>query len=342
MKITCNSDQAAAGVLKLVDPNIALLLGHPEEVQLRHYVNSWAKSAVKGYRLVKIIAEREKSLSKDTTAAAKRRVKFMGFSNVATQLSDAEAEEDCGEREPYSEDEEDCAVASDSSGYVASRPIPNVPADVASTSGVRQSPRKRAKISPPYQDSPPEAAPSAEGWKALRIPVYQVRRPTGHVETKLPFSPPCAPKIPRALPSAPPLEHGTLLNEYARKQTPLTTPIPENPLQFVADDVRDQFPITPLFKGSIDWRLIAVDSVLSLLRRRQLNDVHAGLYHTNALITAERLLLWVRPCLLNTEGPTFSEEFGGGELLHFWTRNDDMWAELLYKKNLELSYVIHI
>ncbi|PIO66652.1 hypothetical protein TELCIR_11630 [Teladorsagia circumcincta] len=246
-------------------------------------------------------------------------------------------------------------------------------------------------------DSPPETAPSAERWEALRIPVYQVRRPTGHVERKLPFSPSCAPEKPRALPSAPPLEHGTHLNEYARRQTPLTTSIPENPFEFVADDVRDRFPITPLFKGSTDWRLIAVDSVLSLLRRRQLNVVHAGLYHANALITAERLLLWeydpsaelypydennqlsklltaadgdafyknrkssvvivlkpaaeiatvvllgeIRRCLLNTEGPTLSEEFGGGELLHFRTRNDDMWAELLYKKNLELSHVIHV
>ncbi|PIO68382.1 hypothetical protein TELCIR_09833 [Teladorsagia circumcincta] len=141
-------------------------------------------------------------------------------------------------------------------------------------------------------DSPPETAPSAEGWKAPRIPVYQVRRPTGHVEHRLPFSPPCAAEMPRALPSAPPLEHGTLLNEYARKRTPLTTSIPKNLFEFVADDVTDEFAITPLFEGSTNWRLIAVDSVLSLLRRRQLNVVHAGLYHANSLITAERLLLW--------------------------------------------------
>ncbi|KAK6030332.1 hypothetical protein OSTOST_03538 [Ostertagia ostertagi] len=120
-------DQNAAGRLKPVDPNIAALLGHSEEVQARHYVDSWAKSAVKGYRIVKLLAERQKGLFGADIAAAERRVKFMGFSKVAMQLSDAEAEEDCGEREPYSQDEEDAAVASDSSGFVPSRPTRRSP-----------------------------------------------------------------------------------------------------------------------------------------------------------------------------------------------------------------------
>ncbi|KAK6013248.1 hypothetical protein OSTOST_21494, partial [Ostertagia ostertagi] len=50
----------------------------------------------------------------------------------------------------------------------------------------------------------------------------------------------------------------------------------------------------------------------------------------------------VRKCKLDTEGPTLSEEFGTGELLHFQTKNHDMWSDLLYKKNLEFSYVINV
>ncbi|KAK6019456.1 hypothetical protein OSTOST_14907 [Ostertagia ostertagi] len=45
----------------------------------------------------------------------------------------------------------------------------------------------------------------------------------------------------------------------------------------------------------------------------------------------------VRKCPLNTEGPTLSEEFCRAELLHFRTKNHDMWTDLLYKKNLEIS-----
>ncbi|KAK6021965.1 hypothetical protein OSTOST_12352, partial [Ostertagia ostertagi] len=50
----------------------------PKNVQARHYEDSWAKSAVKGYRIVKLLAERQKGLFGADIAAAERRVKLCG------------------------------------------------------------------------------------------------------------------------------------------------------------------------------------------------------------------------------------------------------------------------
>ncbi|KAK6010441.1 hypothetical protein OSTOST_24532 [Ostertagia ostertagi] len=248
MKITCNSarhaisgrnfdeslDQNAAGRLKPVDPNIAALLGHSEEVQARHYVDSWAKSAVKGYRIVKLLAERQKGLFGADIAAAERRVKFMGRNYF-------------------------------------------------------------------FNWTPSHGLDSFAAYKASRI----VMCPEMHINM-IPFD--ADNQLDKLLMAA----YG---DAYHRKRK-ASVVIVLKPAVGIAAVVLLGEAISPSSPQRYSCCVSYDESAESCYA--------------------------VRKCPLNTEGPTLSEEFGRAELLHFRTKNHDMWTDLLYKKNLEFSYVINV
>ncbi|KAK6059585.1 hypothetical protein COOONC_02780 [Cooperia oncophora] len=144
--------------LQAADRDTATLLGHSQKTQLKHYVDSDVKSAVSGYRALEILAEREASLNSEVSAA-KRRVKFKGFNTTSAQLSDAEAQEDCGLLEPVSDESSDEGSGSTDSSveYVPSKFI--VESSDSITSYTRKTPRKQARLLSAASDQQAEAIP---------------------------------------------------------------------------------------------------------------------------------------------------------------------------------------
>ncbi|KAK6056676.1 hypothetical protein COOONC_05817 [Cooperia oncophora] len=61
-----------------------------------HYVDDFVEPAVRAYRCVQAMARQQQNLDEKEVLAVKRRVKFRGFHVVTEELSEVEAEEDCG------------------------------------------------------------------------------------------------------------------------------------------------------------------------------------------------------------------------------------------------------
>ncbi|KAK6043640.1 hypothetical protein COOONC_18853 [Cooperia oncophora] len=185
MAITCNAVRHAASTsqfdtymaqkkgdtLDPADANVAMLMGHTQKTQLLHYVDDFVEPAVRAYRCLQAMARRQQNLDEKEVLAVKRRVKFRGFHVVTEELSEAEAEEDCGPREPISGGESEDTEGSDTDDddYVPSKPIGKV-GDTTSVES-RKSPRKQAQPSSPVNalsSGESDEGPTMKRWKPVK------------------------------------------------------------------------------------------------------------------------------------------------------------------------------
>ncbi|KAK6018892.1 hypothetical protein OSTOST_15492, partial [Ostertagia ostertagi] len=349
---------------------------------------------------------------------------LLDSSKVAMQLSDAEAEEDCGEREPYSEDEEDAAVASDSSGYVPSRPT-RTPAvtltrnndkDAAECSAARARIRVSTRTSSfdgaedtaendtgvqasrsPFEfldDDVTEEHSSSEvstHWRLIALdrvhwPAMRRRQMVARDANLDRSNPPMTAErlllwvgIQSKLLLQLDTTHG--LDSFAAYKASRIVMCPENAhrydpsnevIPFDADNQLSKLlmaaygdayhrkrkaSVVIVLKPAVGIAAVVLlgEAISPSSPQRysccvSYNESAQSCYAVstipiNALLsnhTFEATSFQVRKCPLNTEGPTLSEEFCRAELLHFRTKNHDMWTDLLYKKNLEFSYVLNI
>ncbi|KAK6053180.1 hypothetical protein COOONC_09314 [Cooperia oncophora] len=149
-----------------------MLMGHSQKTQLLHYVDDFVEPAVRAYRCLQAMARRQQKLDEKEVMAVKRRVKFRGFHVVTNDLTEEEAEQDCGPREPISREESEDSEESDidDADYVPSKPIGKVGDTTLVES--RKSPRKQAKPSSLVEalsSGESDEGPRMKRWKPVKL-----------------------------------------------------------------------------------------------------------------------------------------------------------------------------
>ncbi|KAK6047141.1 hypothetical protein COOONC_15349 [Cooperia oncophora] len=321
LELTCNATRHASstsqyemyldqdpgdGRMEPADRDLSKLLGHSQRTQLKYYVDEFVKPAVRAYRCLKTLAEREKILFRDEVAAAKRRVKFDA---VAEPLP--EPEEELGESElDSSEDEDEEGIVQEDEEYVPSRPIEKITLKVK-----RGSPRKQQKLSPPRQvfDSDESSSDDESTHRKIAVkkdetePLEQQSRKVGSARSSEQS------KGPRRVPLfKPPVVRQKTFDPSLPSTSRMYADSPqyEDPYEFTAhDDTLGATSDPPCLvsevpggsgsdeaSGSRTWQLVPLDYTRPRLvcRKRHMAMLYAKSTGQCTSLTAERLLLWIQ------------------------------------------------